>query len=80
MVGKVDYNLNERNSFSGMYFFGNNSGTVEDFPELQQKWLSRFIPGLRWSAETGFGLLVQDGSMKPASVTTGFTNPRCPAI
>ena len=23
-----------------MYFFGNNSGTVEDFPELQQKWLS----------------------------------------
>ena len=23
-----------------MYFFGNNSGTVEDFSELQQKWLS----------------------------------------
>ena len=23
-----------------MYFFGNNSGTVEDFPELQTKWLS----------------------------------------
>jgi len=39
-VGKVDYLLNERNSISGMYFFGNNTGTVEDFPELQQKWLS----------------------------------------
>jgi len=39
-VGKVDYKLNDRNSISGMYFFGNNSGTVEDFSELQQKWLS----------------------------------------
>jgi hypothetical protein len=26
-----------------MYFFGNNTGTVEDFPELQKKWLSTFI-------------------------------------
>ncbi len=40
VVGKVDYKLNDRNSISGTYFFGNNSGTVEDFPELQQKWLS----------------------------------------
>jgi hypothetical protein len=40
VVGKVDYKLNERSSISGTYFFGNNSGTVEDFPELQQKWLS----------------------------------------
>jgi hypothetical protein len=40
VVGKVDYKLNDRNSISGMYFFGNNSGTVEDFSELQQKWLS----------------------------------------
>jgi Carboxypeptidase regulatory-like domain/TonB dependent receptor len=39
-VSKVDFRLNERNSINGMYFFGNNSGTVEDFPELQQKWLS----------------------------------------
>ncbi len=40
VVGKVDYRLNDRHSISGTYFFGNNSGTVEDFPELQQKWLS----------------------------------------
>jgi hypothetical protein len=39
-VGKGDYKLNDRNSISGTYFFGNNSGNVEDFPELQQKWLS----------------------------------------
>jgi hypothetical protein len=39
-VGKGDYKLNDRSSISGMYFFGNNSGNVEDFPELQTKWLS----------------------------------------
>jgi hypothetical protein len=40
-VGKVDYHFNERNTISGMYFFGNNSGTVEDFPELQDAWRSK---------------------------------------
>jgi len=39
-VGKGDYKLNAQSSISGTYFFGNNSGNVEDFPELQQKWLS----------------------------------------
>src|SRR5579863_1855927 len=39
-VGKVDVNLNPKNRISGMYFFGNNTGTVEDFPELQSKWRS----------------------------------------
>src|SRR5580698_5786382 len=39
-VGKVDYNLNQNHRISGMYFFGNNTGTVEDFPELQSKWRS----------------------------------------
>ena len=39
-VGKGDYKLNDRSNISGTYFFGNNSGNVEDFPELQQKWLS----------------------------------------
>src|SRR6202043_3981667 len=32
---------NEKNTISGMFFFGNNAGTVEDFPELQTKWLSK---------------------------------------
>jgi len=40
-IGKVDYTLNARNSISGMYFYGNNTGTVEDFPELQSKWRSK---------------------------------------
>ena len=40
LVAKVDYKLNQRHSINGMYFFGNNSGTVEDFPELQSQWRS----------------------------------------
>jgi Carboxypeptidase regulatory-like domain len=40
VVGKVDFRLNDRSTVSATYFFGNNSGTVEDFPELQTKWLS----------------------------------------
>jgi len=67
-VGKVDVHLNDRHSVSGMYFFGNNRGTVEDFPELQQNWLSDihtraqvaggnwiWTPGARWVNEARFG-------------------------
>jgi carboxypeptidase family protein len=68
VVAKIDYNLNERQTISGMYFFGNNSGTVEDFPELQTKWLSDihtraqvvggswiWTPNARWVNEARFG-------------------------
>ena len=40
-LGKVDVNLSSNSRISGMYFFGNNSGTVEDFPEYQSKWRSK---------------------------------------
>ena len=40
-VTKIDVHTSERNTVSGMYFFGNNSGTVEDFPELQDFWRSK---------------------------------------
>ncbi len=74
LVGKMDYHLNQRSSFSGTYFFGNNSGNVEDFPELQQKWLSTihtraqvlggnwiWTPGARWvnEARAGYNRLYQ---------------------
>jgi hypothetical protein len=39
-VGKVDFNVSQASRISGMYFFGNNTGTVEDFPELQNRWRS----------------------------------------
>jgi hypothetical protein len=73
-VGKVDYRLNDRHTINGMYFFGNNSGTVEDFPELQQKWLSNihtraqvvggswvWTPSARWvnEARVGYNRLYQ---------------------
>jgi hypothetical protein len=74
LVAKVDYRLNERNGISGTYFFGNNSGNVEDFPELQTKWLSTihtraqvvggnwiWTPGARWvnEARVGYNRLYQ---------------------
>ena len=34
-VGKVDYHLNEKNSFSGMYFISPGSGTFVDNPTIQ---------------------------------------------
>jgi hypothetical protein len=68
LVAKVDYRFSERHSINGMYFFGNNSGTVEDFPELQSQWLSNihtraqvvggswvWTPGSRWVNEARFG-------------------------
>ncbi len=67
-VGKVDYHLNERNSFSSIYFFGNNSGTVSDASQLQAKWLTQihtraqvfgeswtFVPSARLVNEARFG-------------------------
>jgi hypothetical protein len=67
-VGKVDYNWNERNTFSTMYFFGNNSGTVADAQQLQTQWLTQihtraqvlgenwtYVPNSRWVNEARFG-------------------------
>jgi len=67
-LGKVDYKFNDRQTVSGMYFFGNNSGIVEDFPELQQQWRSDihtraqvaggswiWVPNSRWVNEARFG-------------------------
>jgi Carboxypeptidase regulatory-like domain/TonB dependent receptor len=73
-IAKLDHRLSDRHSISGMYFFGNNSGTVEDFPELQKKWLSNihtraqviggnwiFTPSARWvnEARAGYNRLYQ---------------------
>ena len=67
-VGKIDYHFNERHTFSGLYFFGNNSGTVSDASQLQTKWLTLihtraqvlganwvWTPGSRWVNEARFG-------------------------
>ncbi len=67
-VGKVDYHMNERNTLSSLYFFGDNSGTVSDANQLQTKWLTQihtraqvfgeswtFVPSTRWVNEARFG-------------------------
>jgi len=67
-IGKVDYHLSERNTFSSVYFYGNNSGTVSDANQLQTKWLTQihtraqvfgenwtYVPNARWVNEARFG-------------------------
>ncbi len=67
-VGKVDYRLNERNTFSSLYFYGDNSGTVSDASQIQTKWLTQihtraqvlgenwtYAPTARWVNEARFG-------------------------
>jgi Carboxypeptidase regulatory-like domain/TonB dependent receptor len=53
-VGKINYQLNDRNTLSGLYFFGNNNGTVQDAAQLQTKWLTQIhtraqVVGLNWA-------------------------------
>src|SRR5271156_3214910 len=52
-VGKADYQLNANNTISGLYFYGNNNGTVQDAGQLQTKWLTQIhthaqVAGLNW--------------------------------
>jgi hypothetical protein len=67
-IGKIDYRINERNNLSGTYFFGNNSGTVDDAIQLQPQWLTQihtraqvfgtgwtWTPSSRWANELRFG-------------------------
>ena len=53
-VAKINYQLNERHSINGLYFFGNNNGTVSDANQLQTKWLTLIhtraeVVGLSWT-------------------------------
>jgi hypothetical protein len=67
-VGKIDYHLSDRNAISGMYFYGNNSGTVNDAFEVQPQWLTQihtraqvvggswvWTPSSRWANEARIG-------------------------
>ena len=73
--------LNQNHRISGMYFFGNNTGTVEDFPELQPKWRSDIhtraqVVGGSW-AWTPSPRWVNEAARR---ATTAFTSRPCPAI
>jgi hypothetical protein len=53
-IVKMDFHANARNAISGMYFFGNNNGTVQDFPgEYQPQWETLIhtraqVAGVNW--------------------------------
>ena len=54
-VAKVDYQINEKHSLHGLYFFGNNNGTVSDSDQLQTKWLTMIhtraqVAGVSWTS------------------------------
>jgi hypothetical protein len=67
-VGKIDYRINQENTLNGLYFFGNNNGTVQDAAQLQTKWLTQihtraqviglnevWTPNTTWINEARFG-------------------------
>jgi len=67
-VAKIDFHVNDRNTISGMYFYGNNSGTVNDAGEVQPQWLTQihtraqvvggswiWTPNSRWANEARMG-------------------------
>jgi hypothetical protein len=67
-IGKVDFQPNDHNTFSTLYFFGNNSGSVADALQVQPVWLTKihtraqvlgenwtWIPSARWVNEARFG-------------------------
>jgi Carboxypeptidase regulatory-like domain/TonB dependent receptor len=73
-IGKVDFHINDHHTLSGLYFYGNNKGTVNDAGEVQPQWLTQihtrsqvtglnwtWIPGSRWvnEARGGYNRLYQ---------------------
>jgi Carboxypeptidase regulatory-like domain len=52
-LGKIDFQVNPKNIINGMYFYGNNNGTVQDASQLQTKWLTQIhtraqVAGINW--------------------------------
>ena len=79
-VGKVDYQTSiDRNTLSGIYFFGNNTGTVSDANRAADQMAhpdSHSRPGVGRAA--GRTAERSAGSTKPASATTASTSRPSP--
>jgi hypothetical protein len=67
-IGKIDYHINQRNTVTGFYFFGQDSGVVEDAGQLQPEFLTdihtraqvtganwTFVPNSQWVNEARYG-------------------------
>ncbi len=54
VVAKMDYHPATMHTISGMYFYGNNNGLVDDDQQLQKKWLTQIhtraqVVGMNWT-------------------------------
>ncbi len=69
-LAKIDYHINERNTISGMFFYGRDFEIAQDQAFLQPQWLSSqsqkpitaggnwtWLPNSRWVLETRLGYL-----------------------
>jgi Carboxypeptidase regulatory-like domain len=53
-VAKVDYQITQRHSLNGLFFYGRNDGTVSDANQLQPQWLTQiktraYVAGASWA-------------------------------
>jgi Carboxypeptidase regulatory-like domain/TonB dependent receptor len=82
-LGKVDYHLNDRNSLSGSYFFGNDTISAEDAPELLPQYGTNihsraqaaaghwaWSPSATWSNDLRVGYTRYLLTIVPANATT----------
>ena len=84
-IGKVDYHLNDRNTISGSYFFGNDSLIAMDAPEtiaefrtgidsraqaLSAHWA--WIPNSTWANELRYGFTHYTLDIIPSNVNTKY--------
>ena len=84
-IGKVDYHINEHNTLSGSYFFGNDNITAEDSPELLPEYGTvihsraqavaghyAWTPSAQWANDLRIGYTRYHLTIVPANVGTVY--------
>jgi hypothetical protein len=84
-LGKVDYHINEKNTLSGSYFFGNDNITAEDAPELLPEYGTvihsraqaaaghyAWTPSANWANDLRIGYTRYHLTIVPANVGTTY--------
>ncbi|HEV8074600.1 MAG TPA: carboxypeptidase regulatory-like domain-containing protein [Candidatus Acidoferrum sp.] len=84
-IGKVDYHINEKNTLSGSYFFGNDNITAEDAPELLPSYGTvihsraqavaghyAWTPTTNWANDLRIGYTRYHLTIVPANVGTTY--------
>jgi hypothetical protein len=82
-LGKVDYHINEKNTLSGSYFFGNDNITAEDAPELLPEYGTvvhsraqavaghyAWTPSAQWANDLRIGYTRYHLTIVPANAST----------